>query len=464
MTDLQKCHAKVTSLDFRGRGRLEALGEYPVRLRPLPKVTPGDVIACTYDSEGHVTDWQLVEAGPERTPAGAGCFQDPHCPGCQWRSLSLEAQRTHRQRAWQRALTRLGGEDALQDTRWRPTMEAVASDGYRARAVGRWFETQSVIGMRNLGGGQAVNLAQCPAQTLRAQRVLENTAHVLRVCGVVAYDEERPDTLHGLYYVTVDAPDLERVARMMFVTPSAPDARLLCAVKMLETVDQNLSIWHGKISLRDPVMPHRNLTHLGGPAVMNISNQQGQTLRASPGAWTSTSPQNAAIVWDALLGEVSAEQRFQGTPLLEIGCGVGVHSFALAMHSPAGFIGLDSSREAILDAQHNASALGVDPSHTQFRVGVADRAVRRIIAAGTRAERVILHGMREPFGDRLCGALPALGARIIWYVTPSVFALGEDLRALHAAGFKLKSVQPLDTMPHTYHMMALAILERPASA
>lgn len=123
-------------------------------------------------------------------------------------------------------------------------------------------------------------------------------------------------------------------------------------------------------------------------------------------------------------------------------------------------MGIDASRTAIASAEENAARAGVAAEVVRFRVGHDQRALRRIVAEGCRAELLVLHGMRRPYGDGVCGLAGALGARVVLVVAPGVYALAGDVAALRRYGYALQRIAVVDTLPHTYHAMAVAWLRR----
>jgi 23S rRNA (uracil1939-C5)-methyltransferase len=145
--------------------------------------------------------------------------------------------------------------------------------------------------------------------------------------------------------------------------------------------------------------------------------------------------------------------------LLEIGCGVGTLTLPLAARF-AGGIGVDAVRSAIDDAHENQRRAGIGEDRLQFRVGWADRAVRRLAAGRARAETVLLHSIRLPYGPPVLDLLPALGARRNVYVSPAPVSLGLDLAHLRATGWTVERVVPVDQIPGTAHIMGVAALRR----
>jgi len=88
-----------------------------------------------------------------------------------------------------------------------------------------------------------------------------------------------------------------------------------------------------------------------------------------------------------------------------------------------------------------------------------DSALAKLSAAGARFSTVVLDppraGAREAM-SRIVG----LGAQRVIYVSCDVMTLARDLATLAAAGYRLRSVQPLDLMPHTAEIECIAVCDR----
>ena len=393
---------------------------------------------------------RVLRASPARREAG--CEFAAACPGCQLRVMSQEARLRDRRAAWRAALERMVDVDP---TRVRPARPATHEDGYRWSAKARWLPG-GALGMWPRRGVDAdpISLARCVAQTPKSREVLRWIEAALRRHRVAVLDREAPEpgaVAEVWLDVGVDS------GRVTLVTASGVNDALQLAAQDVSSRAPQFSIWHGRMSLRDPGGPLQDVAPLIEGPPLRVQ-RGGRLLETSWGAWTSATPILADAALEATLEGVRALRGDGIETLVEVGCGVGAHTIELAGLAQK-VIGVDLSRAAIEDARRNLARYA--PEHdVVLRVGRADKALRRLLASGVRAEVLVLHGMRQPMGERACRAASPLGARGVVLVSPSVFAMAEDLRCLREVGFEVEWIQPLDTMPQTYHLMAVALMSR----
>ena len=321
-------------------------------------------------------------------------------------------------------------------------------DGFRARATAHVFrrtDQQILLGMGGHpepdGSARPVDLADCPAQTPETRRLIAALEADLTANGWTIWD---PTTAKG-------------VLRHVFV--QAEQAVLGCVRTPEPHVLDRLMIERASLGLFvDVVGPRRHGVlvrpkHVRGPRTswVQVGNAR---LEATLPAWTPQSPSTI----EALQQTVRAALDADGGRVTEIGCGIGTLSLALADDTQR-LTGIDVVRQAVDAAKANAAR--ADRSNLEFRVGRADRALRRLLGQGHRAEGVVLHAMRAPYGPEVMSLLPALHARRVIYIAPSTPALARDLMCLPR--YALTRLQLIDQMPGTAHLLAIATLDRAES-
>jgi 23S rRNA (uracil1939-C5)-methyltransferase len=73
---------------------------------------------------------------------------------------------------------------------------------------------------------------------------------------------------------------------------------------------------------------------------------------------------------------------------------------------------------------------------------------------------VVLDPPRAGAGGRVIRKIGRSGARRVIYVSCNPTTLAPDLRDLLPFGYNLVDVQPFDLFPQTYHVEAVAVLDR----
>jgi tRNA/tmRNA/rRNA uracil-C5-methylase (TrmA/RlmC/RlmD family) len=92
-----------------------------------------------------------------------------------------------------------------------------------------------------------------------------------------------------------------------------------------------------------------------------------------------------------------------------------------------------------------------------------ERAVQDLVAAGERADLVVLDPPRSGAGAQVVRSIAALGPRAVVYVACDPAALARDLRTAAEEGLELVGLRVLDAFPMTHHVETLALLRpRPA--
>ncbi len=367
---------------------------------------------------------EVLEPSPHRVDPQ--CPQALDCPGCPLRHVSRAEQSALQREAHLAALKRIAGLEL-----GGPVHTPVGADGWRTRATARLFEGPAglTLGMRGHPGGQAVDLARCPVQTPEVRALLEETAGALQAAGLRPFD---PETRDGeVHYVAASHGQLA----LGLADPALAEA--------LTLPEATLYV--------DAVSPARPRV-LGAPRLVRGDPRtyfevEGERFQATFPAWQPQSPASLPtlrrVVLDLL--QPSAEDH-----LLEIGCGTGVLSAALAP-LVARLTGVDQERAAVEDAHINVP-------DARFRVGRAEHALRRLLSGGQRADLVVLHAMRRPYGPQVMRLAHTMGARALLYIAPSVAALARDLA--ESTGWTAEQVAFVDQLPGTAHLLNLCLLRR----
>lgn len=139
--------------------------------------------------------------------------------------------------------------------------------------------------------------------------------------------------------------------------------------------------------------------------------------------------------------------------LLDLYSGVGVFGLCLA-EEVGQVIGVEIHPDAIADAQANAT--GMD--HVQFYEGRAEELLPTLDL--DRVDLAVLDPPRSGCERPALEALVRLVPRRIAYVSCDPATMARDATHLQKAGYHLRTVQPIDMFPQTYHIESVALWER----
>ncbi len=155
-------------------------------------------------------------------------------------------------------------------------------------------------------------------------------------------------------------------------------------------------------------------------------------------------------VTEAFRGEKAAT-------VLELYCGVGFFTLALARHAES-VVAVEGSRRACAAARANASAARL--SNCRFIHGEVAAVLARAVDE-TRPDAIVLDPPRAGLPRGAAVALAASEVPRILYVSCDPATLARDLRLLaEEGGYRVESVQPIDLFPQTHHVECVARLRR----
>lgn len=182
----------------------------------------------------------------------------------------------------------------------------------------------------------------------------------------------------------------------------------------------------------------------------------GQTFTLSARGFWQVHPGAASTFSEQVLTWLDPRP---GERALDLYSGVGL--FAVPLAEAVGLSGsvlaVEAEAEATAAAQRHLAAY----PWAEAVAEPTERALRRLVDAGERADVVVLDPPRTGAGAEVLRAVAALGPRAVVYVACDPAALGRDVRTARELGLELVSLRVLDAFPMTQHVECLALL-RPA--
>lgn len=429
-----RVRADATALRWSGAVRVGVQTRTRLDIHGL---LPGESARVQPDTRGRATVLQIEQASPNRVDPRCAQFDD--CPGCPLRSLPVVDRQELTDALHRKALA------AWTDgARWRRLPSADDDDG-RARAVARALRGEDgrlVLGMAGRGR-PPVRLGACPLQNVRSRQLLARLEAELRALGVEPWDGDR--RRGTLRHVVVHA--LGAHARLIVGLDAFAERPPL---ERLLDDDPHVAVLVDRLPRRGAGLVHRPQVVRGDPWLR--FDLDGDVFRAGPRAWVPQAPATVGAIRRVVLEGLAAQPTDR---VVEVGCGVGILSLPIARRT-ASLIGIDIERDAVLDAEENATANGV--ANAAFRTGDASHALRRLLAGGTGADLMVMHAMRRPFGPAAMSAVRALTPRRIVCLSPFAPALARDLAEL--TDYRADAISLCDQTPGAVPDLTIVTLVR----
>jgi len=135
--------------------------------------------------------------------------------------------------------------------------------------------------------------------------------------------------------------------------------------------------------------------------------------------------------------------------VIDLYCGVGLFALGAARAGATEVLGIDSDRQAVQAAKHNARQLGMD-RNVHFLASTAEAGLRRAMGE-VSAEKVTLIAdpPRSGLDKSVIRTIRDLPPEHLIYVSCAADTLARDLRALVDTGYRVERAQLFDMFPRT---------------
>ncbi|MEZ4265853.1 MAG: 23S rRNA (uracil(1939)-C(5))-methyltransferase RlmD [Myxococcota bacterium] len=203
--------------------------------------------------------------------------------------------------------------------------------------------------------------------------------------------------------------------------------------------------------------------HLDGLPVLHeeLRVAGGPTLRFAiyPRAFFQPNTLQAEVLYTEVARAAGlSEATKAGTRLLDLYAGTGTIGLALAPLCRE-VIGIELVADAVENANANAAANGI--TNARFIAGdVGAVLTAEGLDQPGAADLVVVDPPRAGLMSSALDSIASLAAPRLVYVSCNPVSLARDHSALRAAGFQLRSVQPVDMFPQTGHIENVALFER----
>jgi 23S rRNA (uracil1939-C5)-methyltransferase len=448
----------VTTLAYGGQG-VARLDEFVVFLRGG---VPGDRVRArvTKRKRAHAEARVLEILSPSPRRVAARCRHSQECGGCEWQTLSYEAQLEFKQQQVVDSLQRLAH---LDDYRLEPIRGMERPWRYRNKMEFSFAAEEDgrlVLGLHKRGSWkEIVDIVDCELASQRMNRARLTVVEACRELGLEPYareGEERGLLRHLVVRESLSSGDL---LLNLFVAARFPEAAELAARVTAESGCTSFALTVNE-SRADAAVgdgPHM----LAGPPYLR-ERLAGVDLRVPATAFLQTNSAMCEVLYATALRLAEPDA---ARPSVDLYCGIGSLSLPLARGSRE-VHAIEIQEEAIAAARVNAELNGVDnasfyaadvrpllrfPPHPVLDAGRS--------GDGDRPAVVIADPPRAGLARKALQRAATLGADRFVYVSCNPTTLAGNAAELGGLGYRLTTVAPIDMFPHTHHIEAVALFE-----
>ncbi|MDR7556131.1 MAG: 23S rRNA (uracil(1939)-C(5))-methyltransferase RlmD [Armatimonadota bacterium] len=438
---------RVDRLAYGGRGvaRVDGLVVF------VEGAAPGDVVRArvrrvrrTFAEAATV---EVLEPSPARTVPRCPHFGP--CGGCAWQHIDYAAQAQAKEAIVRESLTHLGG---IATPPVRPIV-AAADPWYYRNKMEFSFHPVGTLGLHRRGDWNAiVPIETCYLQSQVSAALVRAVRAFAQEAGVPPYD---PRTHRGLLRALVVREGRGTGDRLVgLLTAPGPFPQATAFARVVRQVAPDVTgIVRGVVPGVADGAPVEAVEPIDGrPFLEEVL--AGLRFRIGLETFFQTNTAQAARMVEYVVARAAPRP---GHRVFDLYCGVGTFALALA-RAGATVAGVEAVPAAVEAARANAALNGL--AGLDVRTGDVRLVLPDLTAAYGPPDVVVLDPPRSGAGGKVMRKIGRTRARRVIYVSCNPTTLAPDLRELLPFGYRLIEVQPFDLFPHTYHVEAIAVLDR----
>ena len=406
------------------------IGRHHGKAVMIPKTAPGDgVIARILQAKERYSIGEIV-----RILRPSSLRQEPPCPyvaqcgGCPWQHVRYEAQLLAKQKSLEDALRRIG---KLEDFEVKPIIASPFTYHYRRR-IRLQRDRSKRLGFFSSFSHHVIEIDRCLIADEKLNGLIER---------VRQWSEELITDVEHLEVVTGDEPNQNVVVGKSAGGFNSRDSAI-CERLIKENQYINGLILRGA-----------DWRRTWGEVGVSIIPEEGLCVRVNGDVFTQVNSQGNR----QLLKELLAAADFnRDDRVLELYSGAGNFTQSIAARV-SDVVAVEGDRPAFESGKRNADLNGI--TGIQWICAPVAVALTELKKQRRRFSKIVLDPPRTG-AKGLDRELAALGAGKILYISCNPATLARDLAALSQRGYSLRTVQPIDLFPHTFHVEAIATLVR----
>jgi 23S rRNA (uracil1939-C5)-methyltransferase len=406
------------------------IGRHQGKAVMIPKTAPGDtVVARVVDAKERYSVGEIV-----RISKASSLRQDPPCPyiarcgGCPWQHVRYESQLRAKQKSVEDALRRIG---KLHDFELKPIIASLLTYHYRRR-IRLQRDGSKRLGFFTSSSHQLVEIDRCLIADDKLNALIEPVRH---------WSAELTTDVEHLEVVTGDEPN-----QIVVVGQSAGAFNSRDSSICERLLDKNHLI-NGLI-VRGP-----NWRRTWGEVAVSVIPEDGLCVRVDGDVFTQVNSVGNRQLLNELL---TAADFIRDDRVLELYSGAGNFTHSIAKRV-GDIVAVEGYRPAFESGKRSAESNGISNIH--WICAPVTTALAQLKKRRQSFSKIVLDPPRTG-AKGIERELAALDAEKILYISCNPTTLARDLAALTQQGYSLRSVQPVDLFPHTFHVEAIATLVR----
>jgi 23S rRNA (uracil1939-C5)-methyltransferase len=404
------------------------IGRHDGKAVMVPKTAPGDtVVAGVVENKERYSVGEIV-----RLIKPSSLRQDPPCPyvaqcgGCPWQHLRYEAQLSAKQKNVADALGRIG---KLEGFELRPIIPSPFTYNYRRR-IRLQRNASKRLGFFTSFSHHLIEIDSC----LIADEKLNLLLGPLRY-----WSENLVTDLEHLELVTGDEPNqivvVGQSAGGFISRDSSNCERLLKDNQLINGLILRGTEWR----------------RTWGETAISVLPEEGLCVRVDADVFSQVNSEGNRRLLEELLA--SAEFR-DDDRVLELYSGAGNFTLPIAKRVGA-VVAVEGYRPAIESGKHSAQLNRIANIH--WICSPVPAALAQLKKRRERFSHIVLDPPRTG-AKGIERDLAELQAEKLLYISCNPTTLARDLAALTQQGYSLRTVQPVDLFPQTFHVEAIATL------
>jgi 23S rRNA (uracil1939-C5)-methyltransferase len=446
----QELELTVDRLAYGGNGVARLNGFVVFVRRGLPGDTVRARVTKVQRRHAEALVTEVLEPSPLRVDAP--CAHFPACGGCRFQDLSYAAQAESKQSQVEDALRRIGGiaEPALE-----PIVAAIDHFHYRNKLEYSFTQLEQgpALGFHKAGRwDEVLEIERCWLTTDVGNAIRNTVRDWAREDRLVAYDQAE----HSGYLRHLVVREGRNTGQVLVQLVTGPGERFDTG-GFVDALRRHPEVRSIHWSVNDGPAEVTNLpTRLLWGEEFIEEELCGLRFRVRPNAFLQTNTQMA----ERLYGVAREFAALGGEETVyDLYCGIGTIGLVLAGDALTVW-GIDVSEESIACALENAELNGI--GNAAYFAGNVREALEELPGRSGDPDVVVVDPPRAGLAGKALKRLGEIGAPRLVYVSCNPTTLAGDVKRLRAEyGYELRRVRPVDMFPHTPHVEAVSLLERP---